>query len=148
MDSLIDQKRSTAFNLKTMKEFSSDTEAVVKHIRSTSNLSSILVGHSNGGGQCQSSVSALPPNTFSGLVHLAPSPPTGNLSIFLAWLRLDWLFVPRAIWHKGDIMNPVSIPELVRKAFFCDGYGRGDNSGELMEKFVEVDDVILRGLCS
>ncbi|KAF9266208.1 hypothetical protein L218DRAFT_101237 [Marasmius fiardii PR-910] len=105
-----------------------DVETAVKYIVSTHPAypSPVLIGHSAGGGQVQVTVEALPPNTFSGLILLAPFPPTGGLSVYLGWLKFDWMLLPRFFWQGSDNMSPLSSPPLVKRAFFSDTYKEED----------------------
>ncbi|KAI3595149.1 alpha beta hydrolase fold protein [Moniliophthora roreri] len=120
--------RPDNFNSLTNADFCKDIASVVVYITESHPTSPapVLIGHSAGGGLSQYTVSTLKPNTFSGVILLAPYPNTGGAPVYLEWIKFDPLFFPRFFWHGCDNMSPLSSPALVKRAFFSDGYDEGE----------------------
>ncbi|KAG7097437.1 hypothetical protein E1B28_004781 [Marasmius oreades] len=120
--------RPENFNSMTCFDLVHDIDSAAKYIVSAHPASPapVLTGHSAGGGESQLTVATLPPNTFSGVILLAPFPPTGGLSVYREWLSFDWLLFPRFFWQGADNMSPLSTPALLKRAFFSDTYKEED----------------------
>ena len=147
----------------TVDEFAEDIIAAVRYIiaLNPTTPAPVLIGHSAGGGLSQYTVANSPPNTFSGVILLAPFPSTGGSPVYRAWLGFDWMAMPRFFWQGGDNMSPLSSPALVKRAFFSDAYKDEDvqrffeqmNSEEsvgwpatMMGKFADSEEVCLPSL--
>ncbi|KAK7033571.1 hypothetical protein VNI00_012795 [Paramarasmius palmivorus] len=129
--------RPDNFNTLDLPDYTKDIEALLAHIASSypESPAPVLIGHSAGGGLSQYAVSTLKPNTFSGLILLAPYPNTGGAPVYLEWIKFDPFFFPRFLWHGCDNMSPLSSPALVKRAFFSDGY----DEEELKEFFNQMN---------
>ncbi|KAL0070146.1 hypothetical protein AAF712_002636 [Marasmius tenuissimus] len=150
--------RPENFNAMPVGDFAQDILSAVRYISSLhpNTPAPVLIGHSAGGGLSQYTVADAPPNTFSGVILLAPFPSTGGFPVYQAWLGSDWMFMPRFFWQGADSMSPLSSPGLVKRVFFSDAYKDEDaqrffeqmNSeesagwpGSMMGKFADSEEV-------
>jgi pimeloyl-ACP methyl ester carboxylesterase len=106
-----------------LEDLSRDLQATLNYIllEDTSMPEPVIVAHSSGGGLAQYALANSQPHDdplFSGLVLLASIPPYGMHRVLLAWMRLDPWYIPRFLYHMGDLRSPLSTLPLVRRAYF------------------------------